>query len=155
MDLLLSDVSFSDAHVSAPSTLPPTAPVQMLCARPHANIRFHYRLLPLTRSLASLVPPFPRSISAWDGRAAKLKDGSIQRIDYIYGFLRQSRDSRAWPSAQDASGGAVLTHTRVRAVLVLAPSRLAQRSSGLSCCRHRGPAFRGRRRGRLAHVRSQ
>jgi hypothetical protein len=49
--------------VSVPSTLRPTAPVQMLCPRPHANIRFHDHLLTPIRSLASLAPPFRRAIS--------------------------------------------------------------------------------------------
>jgi hypothetical protein len=71
--------SDAPAHVSVPCTLPPTAPVQimvqMLCPRPHANIRFHYHLLTPIRSLASLAPPFRRVISVRDDRVTKPQDG--------------------------------------------------------------------------------
>jgi hypothetical protein len=71
-------------------------------------------------------------------------------------YFRETLGSRGRRGAQDASDGAAhsgIAHLPgVSRCLVLARSRLALQLSGPLCHRHRGPTFRGRRRGRLAHA---
>ena len=81
-------------------------------------------------------------------------DGSRLFIESHYNLLRESRGSRGRRGAQDALVGTALTHARVRAGLVLARSRLAQLLSGGFYRCGCGSAFRDRRRGRPAQVRS-
>ena len=100
----------------------------MPCAHLRATLRFRSRLLPHTLMCATHASLYQVHIGA-RRRAAKPQDGSRQRIDYYYGRLRQSRDSRGQRGAQDASAGTALAHTHVRAGLMLARSRLAQDSS--------------------------
>ena len=75
--------------------------------------------------------------------------------------FRESRGSRSWRGAQDASDGAAhsgLSHLPLEPCvsrgLVLARSRLTLQLSCLLCHRHRGPAFRARRRDRPAFASS-
>ena len=149
-----SSTSLSPARVSTASTFSPRMPAPMPCAHLRATLRFRSRLLPHTLMCATHASLSQGHIGA-RRRAAKPQDGSRQRIDYYYGHLRQSRDSRGQRGAQDASAGTALAHTHVRAGLMLARSRLAQQFSGRVCHRGCGPAFRGCRRGRLAQARSQ
>ena len=149
-----SSTSLSPARVSTQFTFSPKMPAPMPCAHLRATLRFRSRLLPHTLMCATHASLSQGHIGA-RRRAAKPQDGSRQRIDYYYGRLRQSRDSRGQRGAQDASAGTALAHTHVRAGLMLARSRLAQQFSGRVCHRGCGPAFRGCRRGRLAQARSQ
>jgi hypothetical protein len=86
------------------------------------------------------------------GRAAKPQPASSHLLASYYHRIRESREWRGRRGAQDASFEAALAHSRARAGLVLARSRLAQKLRGRVCHSCRGPSSSGCRRGRPAQA---
>ena len=152
-DLLLSEVNFSDScecairpttHRTSPrccaEARTPISASIVVFSHSHAHLR-HSRL------------PFPGAIRCETAARRSCKTALLSASTASTTSLA-SRATLELGQALRTRRSVRPSHTPVRAVLVLAPSRLAQRSSGLICHRHCGPAFCGRRQGCLAHVRS-